>query len=460
MRLAWFSPVPPDRSGISAYTTELLPGLSAGHAIDVFVDQPEPGAVAGARGVYPAHDLVRKQAREPYDLVVYQLGNASCHDYMWAYLARYPGLVVLHDGQLHHARARSLLQQKRPLDYRAEFVFDHPDAPPDIVELGVQGLLGMTTYYWPMLRVPIRAARLVAAHSERLAARVAETCPDAQVATIRMGVPDPLATAPPDARTAVLTRHNLPPDTVLFAAYGGVTPEKRIGQIVGALPAVAKVEPATHLLLVGELAAHYDATADARRHGVADRVTMTGFVDETELTTYLTAVDVGLCLRWPSTLETSASWLRCLAAGKPTIITDLEHTVDVPTLVTRGGWTPSHLGSLAAHAERPDPIAVSIDILDEDHSLALAMRRLARDDGLRRRLGQRARAFWAAEHTIERMVEDYERTLSAAMATPVAAALAMLPAHLLEDGTRHARELLGPFDTRPDFLAGTSVRNG
>ena len=453
MRLAWFSPVPPDRSGISAYTTELLPGLSARHVIDVFVDQPGSGTVTGARGVHPARDLVWKQAREPYDLIVYQLGNAGCHDYMWAYLARYPGLVVLHDGQLHHARARTLLQQKRPLDYRAEFVFDHPDAPPDIVELGVQGLLGLTTYYWPMLRVPITAARHVAAHGDRLAARVLETCPDAGVTTIRMGVSDPLDTAAPDARATVLAHHGLPPETVLFAAYGGVTPEKRIGHIIGALPEVAATTPSAHLLLVGEPAAHYDAMADARRHGVADRVTMTGFVDETGLATYLSAVDVGLCLRWPSTLETSASGLRCLAAGKPTIITDLEHSAGLPTLVTRGAWTPSHLGSLAAQAARPDPIAISIDILDEDHSLALAMRRLARDDGLRRRLGRRARAFWATDHTVERMVEDYEPALSAAVAAPVPAARATLPAHLVEDGTAHARKLIERFDVRVDVLA-------
>ena len=32
---------------------------------------------------------------------------------MWAYLARYPGLVVLHDARLHHARARHLLSRRR-----------------------------------------------------------------------------------------------------------------------------------------------------------------------------------------------------------------------------------------------------------------------------------------------------------------------------------------------------------
>ena len=77
--------------------------------------------------------------------IVYQLGNAPCHDYMWAYLVRYPGLVVLHDGQLHHARGRMLLQRWQPRrdDYRREFRFNHPDANPTVAELGAVGLAGI-----------------------------------------------------------------------------------------------------------------------------------------------------------------------------------------------------------------------------------------------------------------------------------------------------------------------------
>src|SRR6266567_2951745 len=124
MRLAWFSPLPPARSGIAAYSDELLPLLDAGHQIDRF---PE------AR----AHDFLWMARRTPYDLVVYQLGNAPCHDYMWAYLARYSGLVVLHDARLHQARARALLVAGRADDYRAEFAYDHPDARPDVAEYAV-----------------------------------------------------------------------------------------------------------------------------------------------------------------------------------------------------------------------------------------------------------------------------------------------------------------------------------
>ena len=460
MRLAWFSPLPPEPSGIAAYTSELLPELAGDHAIDCFTDRRSSGHVAGARDVHDAHDFVWRHAREPYDLAVYQLGNSTCHDYMWAYLAHYPGLVVLHDAQLHHARGKALLKRHRDDDYRAELAFDHPDAPAGVAELGIYGRLAAATYFWPMLRAPLEMARLAAVHSPWLARTLSDDHPAAVIETIRMGVADPLPATPPDAGRTIRERHGLTADAVVFSAFGGVTPEKGIASILGALPSVVAAEPAAHLMLIGSEAEHYDAVADARRRGVADRVTLTGFVDDADLPTYLAAADVCLCLRWPTAHETSASWLRCLAAGKPTVITQLAHTTDVPTLVTRGAWSPSHLGPSAAMRDPADaePIAGSIDILDEKVSLALTMRRLARDGGLRRRLGVRARAYWSRHHTLAHMAADYTRVLSDGAGRPATTAGDDRPLHLRRDGADTAREILRPFGVASDVVSTTGPR--
>jgi hypothetical protein len=125
-RLAWFSPLPPTHSGIATGSAELLPLLDRDFAIDR-LDEPR------------AHDFVWKRQRAPYDLVVYQLGNAPYHDYMWGYLAPYPGLVVLHDPHLHQARGRQPLTADRGDDYRREFHYSHPDAPQDFAEYAIAG---------------------------------------------------------------------------------------------------------------------------------------------------------------------------------------------------------------------------------------------------------------------------------------------------------------------------------
>jgi glycosyltransferase involved in cell wall biosynthesis len=394
---------------------------------------------AAGHGVaaWSAHDLVWKHARAPYDLIVYQLGNSWCHDYMWPYVFQLPGLVVLHDGHLHHARAWSLLRRHRRADYRAEFEYSHPEAPPDSAAIGLAGFAGPVYYFWPMLRTVIESARLVAVHSAGLAAALEHDYPGGRADVIRMGVPDPLANA--SERERIRARHRVSPETILIAAYGGVTREKRIPQLLRVLAAIRLVQPDLKLILVGETTSHYDARADAVAAGVDDLVTITGYVPDSELPAYLAAADIACCLRWPTAQETSASWLRCLAAGLPTIVTDLAHQSDLPALDPRN-WTVQHgrrdLGV-------PSAIAVAIDILDEDHSLGLALRRLVSDAALRQQLARAARNHWHAHHRLDLMAQDYDDVLTAAVTRE--SVTGTLPPHLRPNPLDHVQTLIAPF---------------
>jgi glycosyltransferase involved in cell wall biosynthesis len=443
-RLAWFTPLPPIKSGISQYNWELLPPLAQSHQIDVFVEgSPNRYAVPAGTRVYDAYDFLWRNRQQPYDLAVYQLGNAPCHDYMWAYLVRYPGLVVLHDGQLHHARARMLLQRRIPRldDYRHEFHFNHPDVHADVPELGAEGLLGSLTYLWPMLRAVVQASRRVVVHNSWLADDIREAHSTALIDIVAMGVPAPQARA--DARSTVRARHSIPADAVVFTAFGKVTPEKRITQALGALASFSPDAPRAHLLIAGETVDEYDVVNDALRKGVAEKVTVAGYIDDGAIDDYIDASDVCLCMRWPTSRETSASWLRCLAGGKPTISTDLSHSVDIATLDPRN-WSVLHAGDEAA------PVGVSIDILDEDHSLRVAMRRLAGDAALRTTLGENARTLWRQRFHLDAMVSGYQKAIAEAIAAPVVAKETQidLPAHLQSTGTGRARrivnEIAGP----------------
>jgi glycosyltransferase involved in cell wall biosynthesis len=420
-RIAWFSPFPPSTSGIAAYSAEVLPVLAArGLAFEVFSERN-------------AHDFLWRHRRNRFDLTVFQVGNAACHDYMWAYLFRYPGLVVLHDAQLHQARALYLTKRWKPrrADYLAEFRANHPEAPPDVGELVAAGLGGTLYHHWPLTRLVIESARLTVVHNARLAAALQVQHPAARIETIEMGV-EAVQETSASRRAAVRQRHDIPADATLVTAIGGVTPEKRIPQLIRALGAIADRHVQLHLMLVGSAAAHYDVLADARAWGIAERVHLTGYVRDDELGDYLGASDICACLRWPTNRETSASWLRCLAAGRPTIITDLTHLADLPTLDPRG-W---HL--LTVGGEHP-PVAVSIDLLDEEHSLQLALERLASDAPLRQRLGNTALAWWRAHHQLAPMADAYLGVIASALEAP--SPQLRLPAHLLDDGTALARQL-------------------
>jgi hypothetical protein len=138
----------------------------------------------------------------------------------------------------------------------------------------------------------------------------------------------------------------------------------------------------------------------------------------------------------------SGPWLRALAAGLPTIVVDLQHTASVPALDPRT-WTVTHAS--APGEPVPRPVTVAIDILDEAHSLRLAMRRLGTDAVLRRELGAAAAQYWMREHAMERMLNDYRRAIAHAMERPgrTAAGITDWPVHLTERGDRLLNEVLG-----------------
>ena len=84
MKVAYYSPMPPSRSGIADYSALLLPELSK--RIDVVVAKPG-----------------RFRRDPPADIALYHVGNdAEAHGWIVEALRRRPGVVVLHDFVLHH----------------------------------------------------------------------------------------------------------------------------------------------------------------------------------------------------------------------------------------------------------------------------------------------------------------------------------------------------------------------
>jgi glycosyltransferase involved in cell wall biosynthesis len=441
MRLAWFSPMPPVRTGIAAVSAELVAALAEEHVIDVYTDclPRRSFSEGGPREGGGAHDFVWRQRQRPYDLIVYQVGNSSHHDYIWPYLFRYPGLTVLHDAHLHHARAAALLRTRRARDYRTEFAANHPGANPDLAELAVAGFDNHLYYSWPMTRLVIESSKLTAVHTPALAAALREEHPAARVESIHLAHGGPVAPERAQAaRARVRAAQHISEEAIVFGVFGGLTPEKRIPQILDALDAVLPYAASAHLLLAGAVAEHFDANAAVRNRGLAAHVTMAGYLpDDGELMDYVAACDVSINLRWPTAREMSGPWLRALAAGLPTITTDLAHLADVPSLDPRT-WS-----NREPRTANRDAITVAVDILDEDHSLRLAMRRLATDPVLRASLGVSARAYWDAEHSMPRMLEDYRRVIAKAAALPVPTPV--LPSHLVTNGDATLVALLAPF---------------
>src|SRR5690606_26623720 len=96
-RLAYVSPLPPVRSGISDYSSELIPALASHYEIELVVDQPEVSD-QWLRENFAVRSIewFRNNA-EHYDRVLYHVGNAPYHRHVLECLEVHPGVVVLHD---------------------------------------------------------------------------------------------------------------------------------------------------------------------------------------------------------------------------------------------------------------------------------------------------------------------------------------------------------------------------
>ncbi len=130
----------------------------------------------------------------------------------------------------------------------------------------------------------------------------------------------------------------------------------------------------------------------------------------------LAACDVSLNLRWPTAREVSGPWLRALAAGSA----DDYHRSRAPgrRAVARSADLDAAWRSARPPVDAAEPVTIAIDILDEDHSLRLAMRRLGSDAELRATLGVGRRGATGSANTRqERMIDDYRRVIARAPRT-------------------------------------------
>ena len=153
--------------------------------------------------------------------------------------------------------------------------------------------------------------------------------------------------------------------------------------------------------------------------------------------------DIVIAVAWPPADELTMA-LAGMAAGRAVIVLETEITAGLPALDPQTwqprGWTGQ------------PPIVVSIDPRDEEHSLALALRRLASDTELRTSLGSAARE-WSRQHaTLEHAVRAWRSILAEAVTATPAPRPQDWPRHLTADGTERAREVLAEFGATVDFL--------
>ena len=422
MRIAFVSPLPPAATGIADYAADVLGALDGGVELEAFHDQPDVDASRIACPAHPAASLLARHRERPFDLAVYQVGNGTAHAFQYDLLARLPGLIVLHDLVLHHARAHAFLDAPEvrayaaepssaarrdaarvPLAaYGAELAYSYP-AQAERLEAAQLGTVGdLLPYAYPLFRLPVEASRATAVHNEFMADAVRAEVPDAEVQRVTMPIA-PVAVAS-DRVKAVRERLGIAPGALVVGAFGLLTREKRIDTVVRAVARVSAAMPHVRLMLVGPVPDREALDALLAARGLPGTI-VTGRVPFEELPAHIEATDVVAHLRYPTARETSAALLRVLAQGRATIVSDLEHLSEIP-----------------------HDAVVRADVADEEGEVTRALLRLAEQPELRARLGAAARAYVRRAHNASLCRDTYVHAIERTIARPFPTARAW-PAH-------------------------------
>jgi glycosyltransferase involved in cell wall biosynthesis len=358
MKVAYYSPLPPSRSGVADYSALLLPALAG--RIDVEIARPG-----------------RLRRAPKADVALYHVGNdPEAHGWIVEALRHRPGVVVLHELVLHHLVAGITLARGDAAGYLAAMERDHGLAGRllayGVLDNRIPPLWETRPQDFPLAGEILRLAQSLVVHSRYVEEGARAAGYEGPITRI----PHP-AWSPP---VAGIRRETL------IGCFGHLNESKRIPQLYAAFARLRERRPDARLLLVG------GASRRLADLDVPEGVTREGYVDEERLWSLMEACELVVSLRSPTMGETSGTVVRALSAGRPLVVSDV-------------GW----------FSELPDTVAVKVAPDEREvETLAAELERLLGDGGARAAMSAAARELAATEHALERVADLYVATLEEA----------------------------------------------
>ncbi|HXG31846.1 MAG TPA: methyltransferase domain-containing protein [Bryobacteraceae bacterium] len=362
MRVALVSPMPPSPSGIADYSEALAAHLERLVELTVIPGSPE------------------RFEPDRFDLVLYQIGNNGEHGFAYEMAIEHPGVVVLHEANLHHLIAELTIKRGDWDRYLDEVAYE---GGPQALEHArrVRALETGPDYDGlPMTRRLLERSRALIVHSRYMEERMRAAGFTGPIARIPHGAwTDPVNGLP------YRLRLGLDETTPLAGVFGHLKPYKRIPEVLRAFRRLVRVEPRARMILVGQPHPELPLDSLLERLELLPFVRVLGRVPIEDFMGYLAACDIVINLRYPSVGETSGTLLRALGLGKCVLVSDT-----------------------AAFCELPDEICwkVPVDQTEEEVLYELLHMAASRAE-VRRKVGEAARA-WALEHCRwERVAGEY-----------------------------------------------------
>jgi glycosyltransferase involved in cell wall biosynthesis len=369
VKVAHFSPLPPEVTGIADYSALLLPALAERVDVDV-VPRGQTNAPPGT------------------DVCLYQIGNnPDAHGWIVDALRRRPGVVVLHEFVLHHLVAGLTLGRGDGDGYLGAMQRE-AGVPGRLLAHGV--IDGIVAPLWEVRPEDFPLAGEILEHAAKPGAGLIVHSRYVASRAVAAGYGGRLWTIPHPAWPARCIDPAPLSGRPIIGAFGAQTASKRLPQLLRSFARLRCTHPEASLHVAGEGGAGV----------VAEGVVWHGRVEEDRLWSLMAACDICVALRAPTMGETSGIAVRALSLGKPLVVSDV-------------GW----------FAELPDTVALKVAAdATEENLLAVALELLASSGRARAAMGQAAARYASREHDLGRVADLYASALSEVVADTVGAA--------------------------------------
>ena len=390
VRIAMFTPLPPVHSGISDYSEDIITEMSVYCDVDVFIDDgytPTSHFPENVR-IFPHGEY--EQMRSAYTGTVFQMGNSEFHYYMYNYIRKYHGCVVLHDYNLHGAFCHLALNVRKKdfALYRELLSSDLTKAEADAYISSVSGGAAPDIYGRELNSYITSQADSIIVHSREAAEKLLKKDISRRVKVI----PSYACILPLADAKEVKEKNGFSRDTLIISAFGGIHTTKRAIPSLKAFAMLKKDIPDSHFIFAGKLSDEIKADFEqtVKQYALTGSVTVTGYADIEKFKEYIDMTDICLNLRYPSNGETSGSFMRILAKGKCSVV-----------------------NATGSFAEFPDDICIKLPPVEqtgeanEPAVIYEALRKAACDSDFREKTGSLARKFAEEYLDIKKIAKIY-----------------------------------------------------
>lgn len=321
-RIAFVSPLPPDKSGIADYSAELLSAFDDEFTIDVYSTD-----AYYLPGNYQVCSWQELEACAPsYDLIIYQVGNSEFHWYMLELMIKFPGLVVMHDFYLSGLMMWLELMKFKDAEFfqyvlyrsHGEIWDQRPDSLPKIV------------MNYPMNKVFFDYSYGIIFHSSYGVKHyddfyLKKKHPPFNIIPLIKKVREDISL---DKKARVRNELGIERDAFLVITLGMVSQSKYPELFMESGKMFLKECGHGLFVYVGQWLDNNDLDIDKY-----ERIRTTGYVTRQMYEKYIMAADVAVQMRSYTRGETSAALLDCLSFGLPTIVNDYSTFKDYPDCV-------------------------------------------------------------------------------------------------------------------------------